>query len=126
MTRNAYTPLDVGCPLCRATPGTRCTSVVITSRPTLRRPHAQRVTAARMAEDRRAMPRVPAGVSDAWTCPDCGRSYWAPREWEPELWPAVRTAAQQLHGRRHHLERTIATGTPDPEPVEDQDEEATP
>lgn len=99
--RSTYTPLDVACPLCRARPGVKCTSVVITSRPTLRRPHGDRVTAARTAEERRAHPRVPAGVTEAWTCPTCGRSYWPPVEWERELWPAVRRAAQELHGRRH-------------------------
>lgn len=108
MVRNAYTPLDVRCPLCRAVPGDRCRSVVLTGRPLLRRPHADRVTAARNAEERRRAPRAPAGVSDAWTCPDCGRSYWPPREWEPELWPVVRREAQKLHSWTHGAERREA------------------
>lgn len=119
MTRNAYTPLDVHCPLCHALPGRRCASVVISSRPALRRPHADRVTAARQATDRASAPRAPAHVTDAWTCPTCSRSYWAPNEWEPELWPVVRTAAQRMHGARHTREMADATQHPDPEPVEE-------
>lgn len=57
--------------------------------------------ARRKAGPRRATPRLPATVTDAWTCPDCGRSYWPPAEWEHELWPVLRRAAQTLHGRRH-------------------------
>lgn len=108
MATSPYTPLDVTCPECGAAPGTRCRSQVITGRPVLRRPHAARVTAARTAETSRAAPRAPAWASDAWTCPDCGRSYWPPREWEPELWPAVRRAAQELHHVRHAPESDTA------------------
>lgn len=97
----AYRPLDVACPRCRALPGVRCRSVVITSQPLLRRPHSERVLSARESAAARNRVRHPGGVSDAWTCPDCGRSYWAPKEWEEELWPAVRTQAQLLHARRH-------------------------
>jgi hypothetical protein len=103
--RAAYTPLDVSCTVCHSTPGAPCRSVVITGRPMLRRPHAPRVTAARTAEERRSQPRAPAGVSDAWTCPDCRRSYWAPKEWEDELWPPVREHVQRIHGLRHARER---------------------
>jgi hypothetical protein len=112
MTRPVpYRPLDVRCPDppdgCGQPPGERCRSLVITGRPYLRRPHAGRVTRARLAEARRTAPRVPAGITDAWTCPDpsCARSYWPPREWEPELWPQVRRLAQELHARRHDAER---------------------
>lgn len=97
----AYQPLDMACPRCRAHPGIRCRSVVITSQPLLRRPHAERVLAAREAAEKRDRTRTTSGTTDAWTCPDCGRSYWPPREWEEELWPVVRTQAQLLHGRRH-------------------------
>jgi len=106
--RSTYAPLDVACPLCRARPGARCVSVVIASRPYLRRPHADRVTAARMAEERRQHPRPPSYVSDAWTCPACGRSYWPPAEWEPEVWLAAKRAAQLEHGARHQQERADA------------------
>lgn len=98
---DAYRPLDVACPRCRAQPGIRCRSVVITSRPQLRRPHAERVLAARLAAEARSRTRTTAGTTDAWTCPRCGRSYWPPAEWEEELWPVVRTQAQLIHGRRH-------------------------
>jgi hypothetical protein len=112
MARNAYTPLDVRCPPppegCGAAPQQLCRSVVIRGRPQLRRPHAGRVTAARSAEARRQHPRVPAGVTDAWTCPSCGRSYWPPHEWEPELWPDLRTVLQLAHGRRHRSETTAS------------------
>jgi hypothetical protein len=99
-----FSPLDVTCTLCNSPPGTRCRSVVIDSRPMLRRPHAPRVTAAREASRARSQPRAPAGVSDAWTCPTCSRSYWPPAEWEHELWPPVRRVAQQLHATRHARE----------------------
>jgi hypothetical protein len=108
VTRNAYVPLDVACPACRAIPGRRCVSLVLPDQRQLRRPHADRVTAARDATTGRAHPPVPAHVSDAWTCPTCDRSYWPPAEWESELWPAVRQAAQELHGRRHQQERAAA------------------
>lgn len=105
MARNAYTPMDVACPPrpdgCGEPAGERCRSTVITGRPVLRRPHAARVTAARLADARRSRPRLPGWASEAWTCPDCGRSYWPPREWEPELWPAVRRLMQELHRRLH-------------------------
>lgn len=106
-----YQPLDVSCPPrpegCGQPPGERCRSLVITGRPYLRRPHAGRVTRARVAEARRKQPRIPYGITDAWTCPDpeCGRSYWPPAEWEPELWRAARQAAQLLHAFRHEAER---------------------
>jgi hypothetical protein len=100
----AYRPLDVACPRCRAHPGLRCRSVVITSQPLLRRPHAERVLAARTAAEARSRDRAGTATTDAWTCPDCGRSYWPPKEWEPELWPAVRTQAQLIHNRRHAAE----------------------
>jgi hypothetical protein len=102
---DAYTPLDVKCRRCRAYPGVRCRSVVITSQPLLRRPHAERVQDAREASVARNRNRTPSTTSDAWTCPDCGRNYCPPREWEPELWPVVRTQAQLIHGRRHAQER---------------------
>jgi hypothetical protein len=108
--RPPFVPLDVTCPRaaggCGAAPGVRCQSMVLSGRPYLQRPHAGRVTAARLAEARRSRPRLPAGVSDAWTCPHprCGRTYWPPAEWEPELWPVVRTQAQLLHSARHRLE----------------------
>jgi hypothetical protein len=109
--RAVYVPLDVRCPDppsgCGAVPGQQCRSLVITGRPFLRRPHAARVTVARSAEERRSQPRAPAGVSDAWTCPEptCRRSYWAPREWEAELWPPIREQVQRMHGARHERER---------------------
>jgi hypothetical protein len=104
-----YQPLHVACPPppdgCGQPPGERCRSLVIGGRPYLRRPHAARVTRARLAEAHRDTPRLPAGVSDAWTCPECARSYWPPAEWEPELWPPVRRVAQSLHAARHAAER---------------------
>lgn len=98
-----YRPLDVHCATCKAQPGVRCRSVVIADRPYLRRPHAPRVTAARVASQRRAASQGSTVVSEAWTCPadGCGRSYWPAKEWEPELWPAVRRAAQELHRELH-------------------------
>jgi hypothetical protein len=75
--------------------------MVIAGRPYLRHMHAARVTRARVAEARRGASRIPYGVTEAWTCPDCSRSYWPPAEWEPELWPPARTAAQLLHARLH-------------------------
>lgn len=106
--RATYTPLDVRCPLCHAVPGDRCRSVVIGGRPYLRRPHADRVTAARNAEERRAAPRAPGWATDAWTCPDCSRSYWPPREWEAPLWPLLRSVIQGVHADRHRQEQRAA------------------
>jgi len=97
-----YKPQDVGCSRCLAAPGDPCRSVVTKTRgAVMPGHHGVRLTAARAAWQRRNTDRVPAVVSDAWTCPQCGRSYWPPREWEPELWPAVRRAAQDLHAARH-------------------------
>lgn len=58
--------------------------------------------------DRHARLRETAAVSPAWTCPDCGRSYWSPKEWEEELWAAVRDLARRIHGRRHAQDRITA------------------
>jgi hypothetical protein len=55
-----------------------------------------------------AVPTPSNAISEAWTCPDCSRSYWAPAEWEPELWAAVRDHAQRIHGRRHLQDRITA------------------
>jgi len=99
--RAPYVPLDVRCPTCLAVPGNRCRSTVITGRPLLQHPHGDRVTAARTAENNRAAPRPPVNVTDAWTCPDCGRSYWPAREWEPALWPLLRTVVQRFHADLH-------------------------
>jgi hypothetical protein len=62
--------------------------------------------------------RPTAATSDAWTCPypGCGRSYWSPREWEPELWAAVREHARRIHGRRHAQERIEARDAGRPVP----------
>lgn len=106
--RGPYVPLDLRCPLCSAPAGERCRSMVISGRPILRRPHAERVTAARVADAGRQHPRIPAGVSDAWTCSSCNRSYWPPREWEPELWPRVRELLQVMHGARHRAENAAS------------------
>lgn len=107
--RQTYTPLDVACPICRALPERHCHSMVLPGRPLLRRPHAERVLAARTAQQHRELPRVPAGVTDAWTCSSCGRSYWPPREWEPELWPLLRRVLQDVHGQRHVAEVAAET-----------------
>lgn len=103
-------PIDVGCPLCGVLPGDRCHSMVITGRPMLRRPHAERVLAARRTEERRQRPTVPAGVTDAWTCPTCVHSYWPPKEWESEVWPAIRRELQALHAVRHRAETASHQG----------------
>jgi hypothetical protein len=48
-----YQPLDLRCPECHAPPGTSCYWRDASGRPTFRRPHAARVTAARDASARR-------------------------------------------------------------------------
>lgn len=53
-------------------------------------------------------PRIGPAPLLPWTCPDCGRSYWSPREWEPELWRAVCDLARAIHERRHLQERIDA------------------
>lgn len=111
MARTEYAPVDMRCPACHAHPGERCHSVVITGRPLLRRPHAERVTAATQATRHRQAPKVPATVTDAWTCPACHRSYWPPREWEPEVWPVLLRLLQQMHGSRHRAEAADHAGT---------------
>ena len=45
---------------------------------------------------------------EPWTCPVCGKSYWSPKEWEPELWRAVADLARRIHERRHLQERIDA------------------
>lgn len=53
-------------------------------------------------------PRIGPTFVEPWTCPECGRSYWSPREWEPELWRAVAELARRIHERRHTQERIDA------------------
>jgi hypothetical protein len=50
-----YEPLDMRCPYpgCWAAPGSRCIWRRPNGKPTIRRPHAERVTAARAASQRR-------------------------------------------------------------------------
>jgi hypothetical protein len=55
-----------------------------------------------------ARERPTAAVSDAWTCPDCRRTYWPPREWERELWPPILEHVRVLHGIRHQQQRIEA------------------
>jgi hypothetical protein len=45
-------------------------------------------------------------TDEAWTCPHCNRSYWAPAEWAdaPSIWTAARGEAQRIHGIRHRQE----------------------
>ena len=59
-------------------------------------------------------PRLGPALVEPWTCPACGRSYWSPREWEPELWRAVAEIAQQIHERRHTQERIDAADSGQP------------
>lgn len=103
-----YRPEDVRCPTCGATPGVRCWSRVVPEQ--IRRPHAERVTAARNASENRAATRAPSWASEAWTCPACSRSYWPPREWEPTLWPLLRPVIQGVHADRHRQERDTRGG----------------
>jgi hypothetical protein len=38
---------------------------------------------------------------NAWTCPDCTRTYRMPGGWEIAVWLSARRAAQYLHAERH-------------------------
>jgi hypothetical protein len=38
---------------------------------------------------------------EAWSCPDCARTYRMPPGWEPAVWLSARRAAQFLHAERH-------------------------
>jgi hypothetical protein len=38
---------------------------------------------------------------EAWSCPDCPRTYRMPPGWEPAVWLSARRAAQYLHAERH-------------------------
>lgn len=102
MTADQYQPRDVQCHVCLAGPGQPCRSKAPrTQGRVMTAHHSARLTAARAAWQARNADRTPATVSDAWTCPACGRSYWPPREWESELWLAARRAAQDVHAARH-------------------------
>jgi hypothetical protein len=54
-----------------------------------------------------ARARPTAAVSHAWTCPEerCGRTYWPPKEWEPELWPPILDNIRSWHSLRHAQDR---------------------
>lgn len=47
------------------------------------------------------MTALPRPAVEAWTCPDCGRTYKAPLNWEVAVWLSARRAAQYLHANRH-------------------------
>ncbi len=38
---------------------------------------------------------------EAWSCPDCSRTYRCPPGWEVYIWSATRRAAQVWHMQRH-------------------------
>jgi hypothetical protein len=58
-------------------------------------------------------------AAGAWTCPDCGRTYRSPLDWEVPVWLSSRRAAQYLHAQRHGrvalIERRRRRDDPPPE-----------
>ena len=54
----------------------------------------------------------------AWSCPECGATYRAPRTWEVPVWLAARRRAQIEHAARHGhgalFERRCRTDDPEP------------
>jgi hypothetical protein len=54
-----------------------------------------------------ARQRPTAAVTEAWTCPDCRRTYWPPKEWERELWPPLAEHIRTLHSLRHQQDRIV-------------------
>lgn len=103
--RGPFSPLDVRCRACAVSPGERCLTA---DRARRRSPHPQRTADARSLTGADPARAVPGHVTDAWTCPCCGDTYWPPAQWEPEVWRGALEAARSMHGRRHDQQRIDA------------------